>query len=106
MSSYVHKTLQTILGDFQTTESHTRVSWGSMDLVFEIPEHILVERAFILGGFLILIAIARFLFDFKLTYTTNCLLEESRDHGKNKSAPKLCIICVCSLQTLSEERGK
>ena len=42
----------------------------------------IVERAFILGGFLILIAIARFLFDFKLTYMTNCLLEERRDHGK------------------------
>ena len=25
---------------------------------------------------------------------------------KNKSTPKLCIICVCSLETLGEERGK
>lgn len=53
-----------------------------------------------------MITIARILFYFKLTYTTNCLLKENRGHGKNKSAPKLCIIRVCSLQMLGEERGK
>lgn len=45
-------------------------------------------------------------FYFNLTYITNCFFKESRDHGKNKSAPKLCIVCVCSLQKLGKGRGK